>query len=112
MISFLTGFGLTEKVAKLFAYIGIPVIILLAFYFMLDAYGDSRYDAGKIETNMAWKIAHEKLLAESAAAGGVADTEALAQQLDHFAEVEAEKEKVDEAIATGSSPFDVLFATE
>lgn len=112
MIALLTGWGLTEKVAKLVAYIGIPVVILIAFYMMLSVYGNSRYNAGKADTDAAWKIAHEKLLTESAQAKGAADVEALAREMDYFAEVEQEKEKVDEAIAQGSSPIDVLFGVE
>jgi len=109
MIALLTGWGLSKTAAKLIAYVGIPLLILIAFYFTLDAYGDSRYREGKKDEEAAWKIAHERLLADAAQAEGVADTEALSQELAHAAEVEEEKEKVDAAIADGSSPFDVLF---
>lgn len=93
-----------------------PLLILLAvalligaFYVMLDKYGDSRYDAGKRDENAAWKAAQDKLLAQAAQATTKADKVALAVTLEHAAKVEEEKEKVDEAIANGGSPLDVLF---
>lgn len=109
MIAFLTGLGLTERVAKLVAYIGIPILILIAFYLALDAYGDSRFREGRAVENAAWKEAQDRLLAQAAESASAADREDLARQLEHAAAVEEEKEKVDAAIADGTSPFDVLF---
>lgn len=109
MISFLTGLGLSARVAKLVAYIGVPLLILGLFYIALDAYGDSRFREGRAVENAAWKEAQDRLLAEAAEAGAEADAEDLARQLEHAARVEEEKEKVDAAIADGTSPFDVLF---
>lgn len=109
MIGVLTGWGLSKTVARLIAFVGVPLLILIAFYLLLDAYGDSRYRQGKTDTDMAWKVAQEKLLTDAAKAKGTADSEVLVQQADHAAKVEEEKERVDEAIADGSSPFDVLF---
>lgn len=93
-----------------------PLLILLAvallvgaFYVMLDKYGDSRYDAGRRDEETAWKAAQDKLLAQAAAAATSADKTALAATIEHAAAVEEEKEKVDEAIANGTSPLDVLF---
>lgn len=112
MISFLTGLGLSTRVAKLLAYVALPLLILAAFYIALDAYGDSRFREGRAVENAAWKEAQDRLLAKAAEATGTANREDLARQLEHAAAVEQEKEKVDEAIADGTSPFDVLFPAE
>lgn len=109
MIGLLMGWGLGERAAKLVAYIGIPLLILVAFYFTLDAYGDARYREGVAAENKAWKDAQDRLLAQAAESAGTATSEDLARQIEFAAKVEDEKEKVDAAVAQGSSPFDVLF---
>lgn len=109
MIGLLLKLGLSEKVAKLLAYVAVPLLILAAFYLALDAYGDSRYREGKTAEAEAWKAAEERLLKKSAEAGARADKAAAARQAEHAAAVAEEREKVDEAVANGSSPLDVLF---
>lgn len=112
MIGLLMGLGLSQKVAKLVAYIAIPLLILAAFYLLLDAYGDSRYDAGKKDTAAAYQKASDKVIAQAANARGKADIKAAAAAADFAAKQETEKEKIDAAVADGSSPFDVLFNAE
>ena len=87
-------------------------VLLLAFYFMLDAYGDSRFREGKQTADAAWEAAHNKLIQDAANARGKADANAAARQAEFAAKVEDEKEKIDAAIADGSSPFDVMFGAE
>lgn len=112
MIALLMKLGLSDRVAKLVAYVGIPLLILAAFYLTLDAYGDSRYDAGKSKADAEWKLASDRLIQKSQNAGTKADTASAARQADFAAKVEDEKEKVDAAVAEGSSPLDVLFGTD
>lgn len=109
MIGLLMGFGLGKRAAQIVAYVALPLLVLVAFYIALDAYGDSRFREGRQVEEAAWKAAHEKLLADAAAAAGSADTAALAATIDQAAKVEEEKERIDDAIADGTSPFDVLF---
>ncbi len=108
MVTFLMGY-MSTRAAKLVAYVAIPLLILAAFYLALDAYGDGRYREGRAVENAAWKQAQDKLLAAAAKASTKADVQALASTLEHTAAVEYEKEKIDDAIANGTSPFDVLF---
>jgi hypothetical protein len=112
VIGLLTGWGLSAKAAKLVAYVALPLLLLVAFYLLLDAYGDARYDAGKSDENAAWVAAQDKLLADAAKSTETANKEDLTRQLEQAAKVQEEKEKIDAAIADGSSPFDVLFASE
>jgi len=112
MIALLMGLGLAKRVAQVVAYVAVPLLVLLALYLTLDASGDSRFRAGRAQENAAWKAAEDKLLRRAATATTEADRNALAQTVEHAAKVEEEKEKVDDAIANGSSPFDVLFGSD
>lgn len=84
-------------------------VLLIAFYIVLDRYGDSREQAGKDKADAAWKAASDKLIEKAAASGKKADTAAAARQADFSARVEDEKERMDAAVEEGSSPMDVLF---
>jgi hypothetical protein len=109
MIATLVGWGMSERIAKIVAYVGIPLLILLAFYLALDAYGDSRYREGKKDADAAWVAASDKLIKQAQSAGTKADTAAAARQADFAAKQEDEKDRIDAAKADGSSPMDVLF---
>lgn len=109
MIGLLMSMGLSARAAKIVAVVGTILVVLIAFYFTLDAYGDSRYREGRQVENKAWKDAQNELVKEAAAATSEADKAAHASTLEHTIKVNEEKEKIDEAIADGSSPFDVLF---
>jgi hypothetical protein len=84
-------------------------LLMAAFYFALDAYGDSRYREGKSDADRAWQEASDKLIEKAAKAGTKADKAAAGRVADFAAKQEQEKEKVDAAAKDGSSPFDVLF---
>jgi hypothetical protein len=104
--------AIAKSVPK-WAWIGLGAIMLMAaFYFALHAYGKARYDAGKAAADAAWIEASNKLIAKSQAAGTKADKAAAARQADFAAKQEDEKEKIDAAVAEGSSPFDVLFGAD
>jgi hypothetical protein len=109
MIGMLVGWGMSEKAAKIVAYVAIPLLILAAFYIALDAYGDSRYDAGKAQADAEWKAASDKLVQKAQDAGTKADKAAAGRAADYAAKVEDEKERIDAAKEDGSSPMDVLF---
>jgi hypothetical protein len=112
MITMLMGWGLSARAAKLVAYVAVPLLILLAFYLVLDAYGDSREQAGKDKADAAWIEAGRRLEQKAADAGAKADEKAGHREAEHQAELQKEKEKVDAAMAEGSSPLDVLFGTD
>lgn len=109
MIEMLVGLGLSKRIAQLIAYVAIPLLILAAFYFTLDAYGDSRYREGKKDTEKAYTDASNKLINQAANSRSKADRKAAAELADFAAKQETEKEKLDAAVADGSSPFDVMF---
>ena len=109
MISFLTGLGLSARAAKLIGYIVIPALLLAAFAIALNSYGNSRFREGRAAENSAWKQAQDNLLTLAAESRSKADREDLARQLEFAAQVEDEKERIDEAQANGTSQFDVLF---
>lgn len=72
-------------------------------------FGHSRYQAGVRDTDAKWEAA-AAVLAEQARKSGDAATRREAPRIAaHAAQVAAEKEKIDEAIAEGRSPLDALF---
>ncbi len=109
MIGLLVGWGLSEKAAKAVLWIVLPVVVLVAFYLLLDAYGDSRFRAGEQATDARWKEAAWKLEAQAAAAASTATAASVARVMDYNAKVADDKERLDAAAVDGSSPLDVLF---
>lgn len=112
MISLLLKLGLSDKVAKLVAYVGIPLLILAAFYMALDAYGDARFDAGKDQADRAWQAAADLVEADSQDAAEAANVPADQRAADWAARVEEEKALIDAKIHEGGDPFDVLFPAD
>lgn len=109
MLGLFTALGLSERAARIVAPIAIALVILLAFYLALDAYGDARYDAGKDDADKAWEAAAAKLEDQSAQAAGEAEKGAQARESAYLDRLAKEKEKVDAAIDSGGDPLDVLF---
>lgn len=105
----LSAAGLLLKRVPIWVWVGLAALI--AFYFALDAYGDSRYREGKKDADAAWIKASDELLKKAADAKTAADKAAAAREADYAAKVKTEKEKIDAATAEGSSPFDVLFGS-
>lgn len=90
--------------------IGFAALALVAtIFFSIRAYGNARYDAGVTDTDAKWKAAAEELkrLSESAAEG--AEDAAEAREQAFAARSAEEQEKLNDAIAQGEDPFDVLF---
>lgn len=80
-----------------------------AFYIVLDAYGDAKYQAGKDKADLEWKEANDRHIQEVAAAGTVASKKEAKRLESHSQAVELQKEKIDAAVAEGTSPLDTLF---
>lgn len=109
MIGWFTALGLSERVARIVAPLAIAVVVLLAFYLVLDAYGDARYNAGKDHADAAWHAAAEALEAQSRASAADADKPADTRKAAYAAALRLEKEKIDATIAQGGDPLDILF---
>lgn len=95
-----------------YKWIGVALVGLLAVaavFFAIRAYGDARYDAGVADTDARWIAAGEKLEQESEASANAADAAAEARTIQFNDALAEEKEKIDEAIAAGADPLDVLF---
>lgn len=109
-MSGLAGLRLAAAGVPRWAWVALgAVLLIVAFYLALDAYGDSRYREGKSDADKAWQKASDKLIEDATKAGAKADKKAAARAADFAAKQEEEKEKVDAAAKDGSSPFDVLF---
>lgn len=109
MIMMLMKLGLSGRAAKAVAYIAIPLLIAASLFWALDSYGDRRFAEGRAAEAKAWKAAEAKLLKKAANAETKADKQAAARVVEHAAEVAEEREKIDQAVAEGSSVFDVMF---
>lgn len=109
MIGWLVGMGLSDRAAKLLLIVGGVLLLILAFYLALDAYGDSRYREGKKDADAAWIEASNRLVDKAHKSASKADVAAAARVEDFTAKQEDEKRKIEHAQAEGSSPFDALF---
>lgn len=111
MMALLAGWGVGERFAKFLAWVALPVLLLVGFYLLLDAYGDSRYRAGVTATDTRWEEAGRKLEAKAAESATKADKASVVRVLDYNAKVADEKERLDATAVDGTSPLDVLFNT-
>lgn len=109
MIALLTGWGLSQRVAKLLGYIGLPLLVLALLWGALTWYGNARYNAGRSDEERAWQEASDRLKEKAIHSAETADEAATKVEELHSVEVALEKEKIDAAIAAGDSPFNVLF---
>ncbi len=85
------------------------LLLLAAFLVALNAYGNSRFDAGKAEADAQWKAASERLVEKAHKSAAKADVAAAARAADYAAKVEDERERISDATANGTSVFDVMF---
>lgn len=97
--------ALTPRAWKVIGLLAAGVMLIIAVL----AWGDSRYDAGVQDTDAKWKQASEKLARAAAKSGQAADAREAQRIRNHASRVADEKEKIDEAVASGASPLDVLF---
>lgn len=109
-MSGLAGVGAVSRLMPKWGWIALGAVLLIAaFYFALDAYGDSRYREGKSDADKAWQAASDKLIEDAAKAGAKADKKAAARAADFAAKQEEERKAIDEAADNGSSPLDAIF---
>lgn len=113
MIAWLAGFlikrGMSSTLARALVWAGIAVLVGLFLWWRIHAYGVARYDAGVNATDAKWVEAGNRLEAAAANSATRAD-DAAANRLEEFHnQVEDERQALDEANRTGTSPLDVLF---
>ena len=89
--------------------LGVAVVIWL----LILAWGQARYDAGHAagaaEADARWEAAADRVRQRLNRSAGRADAREAGRIRQHQAAVAEEKEKIDEAVADGRSPLDVLF---
>ena len=107
-IGWLLKIGLSEKVAGILRWV-IPLVVLIGAIWWLraDAYSDGEKDA-----DARWVEAGIRAEKKVVKAAVTADEKQAVRQADFAEEVRIEKEKLDVAVAEGSSPFDVLFPSQ
>lgn len=82
-------------------------ILLAVWAIHRDGYKDGKRDA-----DAAWQEASDKLIEDAARAGTKADKQAAARAADFAAKQEDEKQRIDAAVADGSSPLDAIFGEQ
>lgn len=78
----------------------------LAIVLAIKSYGNARYDAGVATEKAAWEAADARLREKASEAGIEASRQEIARQRVREAIVENEREKINEAVERGESPFD------
>jgi hypothetical protein len=92
------------------AWLAVGVLIaLIAAWLAILAWGNSRYEAGVKDTDAKWVEASDRLAEQARASADAATRREAPRITAHTAQVAAEKEKIDEAVAAGRSPLDALF---
>lgn len=112
MITMLMGWGLGARAAKLIAYVGVPLMILAVIAGGIWLIRHDAYKDGRRDEQAAWQEAERRLHERERQSAARATVAADKREAEHAAKVEAEKEKIDEALAEGRSPFDVLFGAD
>lgn len=85
------------------------LLLLVGLVVAVMAWGDARYREGVKDTDAKWIEAGRRLEDQARKAGTVADRREAERIGEHTAQVAKEREKIDEAVAAGDSPLDVLF---
>lgn len=88
--------------------LGVAAAVVILIVVVLS-WGQSRFDAGVTDTDARWVEAGRRLEEQAATSADAADRREAPRIENHAAQVAAEKEKIDEAVAAGSSPLDALF---
>lgn len=96
--------GLPEWVKGLIG----AVVLLGLVWILVDAHGDARFREGRLVEKAAVDAANAALLAKAAESGVEAAKAEKARQEARMEAVSAEREKIDENIEAGRSPFDGL----
>ena len=109
MIGLLLSFGINKRAAQVILYVVAPILVVLILWLALSLYGSSRYKAGERAADARWVEAGRKLEIAAAKSAEQATKNEAPRIAEHQTQVRAETERIDEAVAAGSSPFDVLF---
>lgn len=109
MIALLLRLGLSDRIAKLVAYVALPLLLLLALWLGIRAIHHDGYKAGVSATDAKWVAAKDKLEAEAKQSATRADDKAV-ERLEQYEQQEQDDRKaVEDAKKDGSSPLDALF---
>lgn len=101
--------GLSKLGARIIVYVLLPLLLVAILLFSLNAWGDSRYEQGKDDADLAWKAAGRKLIEQSEAAAQGANDLAVLREAEYQQRLREEKEAIDAATIAGDDPLDVLF---
>ena len=85
------------------------LLLALALWMLVNAYGNARYDAGVKDTDAKWEEASNRLKEKAAQSATRADDAAAIRLEEYREQVEDERAAVAKAQAEGSSPLDALF---
>lgn len=108
MIALLMSWGVSRAWSRVIA-IAAPILLVVGVLLALDAWGDSRFRAGEAAENAKWKAASDALIQKAGTSASAADRAEVPRIAAQAAKVETEREKIDAAIANGTSPLDALF---
>ena len=88
---------------------GVALLVVVGLVVAILAWGQARYDAGKSKSDAQWQEASARLEATAREAGTTASAIETIRVREYNALVAEEKDLIDEAVADGRSPLDVLF---
>lgn len=113
MIGWFAGFlikrGVNSALARGLVWAALAVIVALFIWWRVHAFGVRQFRAGENQADAHWVEAGNRLQAEAANSATRAD-DAAANRLEQFRnQVDDERQALDEANRTGTSPLDVLF---
>lgn len=100
---------LSPRAWKILGLVILIGLVCWLFWKALDNYGDARYDDGVAAERAAWEEADRQLQIKVAKAQTEATASAIKREERHAVAVAEEREKINEAVAEGRSPLDVLF---
>lgn len=103
--------GISPKVWKILGAIAAILFVLWLLNRAIDSYGDNREQDGVNKERAAWEEADRQVQIKVAKAQTEATLSAVKREARHTAEVAKERKQVNEAVAEGRSPFDVLFGS-
>lgn len=89
--------------------LAVVAVLLIGLIVAVLAWGNGRYRQGQTDADARWQEASSRLERQARQAGTAADRQEAERIEDHAARVAREKEKIDEATASGASPLDALF---
>jgi hypothetical protein len=108
-IAILTGYGLTDKAAKIVLTLIGAALLIGGVWLALHLYGAHRYNEGVSAADAKWEAAGAKLQADAANSANNADANATARTVNELANQARDQEAVNQAERNGTSALDALF---